>query len=245
MSDDRVLPRARLPSWRQPVAFPWMGAQGLEAAPGRAHAATACRPPVSPGRTRPTPGQPTGPTDAAAGWQLLQRALPPSSAGPGGRERSRSASDGHMMPAPGACAPSGPQGLFSGGSCIARASATAVASSSFLRPLGNALRIFSAPRHHEATSAMPFLARQGPRPLPLVSRVPSGFEAGRLGWAQSAACPMRPWALRGAGPGCESRAACRCRGPGAACPFPAAGLEVGVNPACLPAPLLPQRREFS
>lgn len=135
--------------------------------------------------------------------------------------------------------------LFSGGSCVARASATAVASSSFLRPLGNAVRIFSAPRHHEATSAMPFLARQGPRPLPLVSRVPSGFEAGRLGWARSAACPMRPWALRGAGPGCESRAACRCRGPGAACPFPAAGLEVGVNPACLPALLLPQRREFS
>lgn len=111
--------------------------------------------------------------------------------------------------------------------------------------LGKCWRIFSAPRHHEATSAMPFLARQGPRPLPLVSRVPSGFEAGRLGWARAAACPMRPWALRGAGPGCESRAACRCRGPGAARPFPAAGLEVGVNPACLPALPLPQRREFS
>lgn len=192
----------------------------------------------------PRPASPLALQTLPRGGSCRRGLFPPVPRAPG-EGRSRSASDGHMMPAPGACAPSGPQGLFSGGSCVARASATAVASSSFLRPLGNALRIFSAPWHHEATSAMPFLARQGPRPLPLVSRVPSGFEAGRLGWARAAACSMRPWALRGAGPGCESRAACRCRGPGAACPFPAAGLEVGMNPACLPALPLPQRREFS
>lgn len=152
MPDDRVLPRARLPSWQQPVAFPWMGAQGLEAASGRAHTATACHPPV-PWQGLPDTRPAHWPYRCRCGVAAAPEGSSPQFRGPGGRERPRSASDGHAMPVPGACAPSCPQGLFPWGSCIiAWASAPAMASSSFLRPLGNALRICSAPWHPEAAS---------------------------------------------------------------------------------------------
>lgn len=176
MSDDWVLPRARLPSWRQLVAFPWMGAQGLEAASGRAHTATACHPPV-PWQDLPDARPAHWPSRCRCMVAAAAEASSPQFRGPRGRERSHSASEGHAMPVPGFCAPSCPHGLFLWGSCVAWASATVVTSCSFLRPLGN----FLAPWYHEATSAMPFLAWQGHCPLPLVSGVDSGFEAGRLG----------------------------------------------------------------
>lgn len=153
MSAARVLPRARLPTWRQPVAFPWMGARGLEAASGRAHTATACHLPGA----RPA----HWPYGCLCGVAAAAEGSSPSSAGPGAGAVSFSLGRSRHARA---CLALG--GCFLGGSCVAWASATRVASRSFLRPLGSSLCIFSVRGYHEATSAMPFVARQGPCPLP-------------------------------------------------------------------------------
>lgn len=99
MSNDWVLPRARLLSWRRPTAFPWTGTPehwrprpaGSRSVPrGRAarHAWPATGPKV------PLP---------AVGWWLPQKALPSFSSG------------SHLMPVRDFHAPSCPVGVVSSG----------------------------------------------------------------------------------------------------------------------------------